>query len=341
MRRKLFSIFVLVSVMEMIGPFAYSQSEKFISELGLDGFFCPGDVEDCYNYFHNKYGDYKDIVVRHYNFFDDLIVSNVEIDSIYDNHISISIRYLEFGKNPYMDEEDVVDPNAVGDGFSLDITCPIPKTIPDYVFSYIFSESLQYNNLGRIRSFSKPIGDFIYSLSEEVADLYSLEQWRNALEKRKKIFSNKKIRIPILALYRSDLFYFVDQSSCTIMQNDNNILSLCYQNYCCGPMFSGITEYVTYQKSTKKKIVTEQDWADLLNIDIKYFKDLVKQAIKEKEKSYYGGCYDNIPSFFVKDNWLCADFCVTSKFHGPRIAIVPLTYDAKQRIPYKDGIEQY
>ena len=77
-------------------------------------------------------------------------------------------------------------------------------------FSYIFSESLQYNNLGRIRSFSKPIGDFIYSLSEEVADLYSLEQWRNALEKRKKIFSNKKIRIPILALYRSDLFYFVE-----------------------------------------------------------------------------------------------------------------------------------
>ena len=332
MRRKIFLILVLVSVMEMFGPFAYSQYEKFISELGLDGFFCPGDVEDCYNYYHNKYGgDYKDIVVRHYNFFDDLIVSNVEIDSIYDNHISISIRYLEFGKNPYMDEEDVVDPNAVGDGFSLDITCPIPKTIPDYVFSYIFSESLQYNNLGRIRSFSKPIGDFIYSLSEEVADLYSLEQWRNALEKRKKIFSNKKIRIPILALYRPDEFYFFDQSSCTIMQNDNNILSLCYYSLCCGPMFAASYEYVTYQLSTKKKIETEQDWADLLNMDIKNFRTIVNKIIKENTEQGFI-CY-NSPTFFVKDNWLCA-YCVVNKHGGPSIALFPLTYDAKYKKPY-------
>ena len=338
MRRKIFLILVLVSVMEMIGTFAYSQYEKFESELGLDGFFCPGDVEDCYNYFHNKYGDYKDIVVRHYNFFDDLIVSNVEIDSIYENKISISIRYLEFGKNPYMDEEDVVDPNAVGDGFSLDITCPIPKTIPDYVFSYIFSGPLNYNNVLRVRAFSKPIGDFIYSLSEEVADLFSLEQWRNALEKRKKTFSNKKIRIPILALYRSDEFYFGEESSCTINQNDKDILSLCYYSLCCGPMFAASYEYVTYQLSTKKKIETEQDWADLLNMDIKNFRTIVNKIIKENTEEQVFDCY-NSPKFFVKGNWLCA-FFVNSKFGGTSIALFPLTYEAKYKKPYVDGVEQ-
>lgn len=324
--------------MEMIGTFAYSQYEKFESELGLDGFFCPEDVEDCYNYFHNKYGDYKDIVVRHYNFFDDLIVSNVEIDSIYDNKISISIRYLEFGKNPYMDEEDVVDPSAVGDGFSLDITCPIPKTIPDYVFSYIFSEPLNYNNLGALRAFSKPIGDFIYSLSEDVADLFSLEQWRNALEKKKKTFSNKKIRIPILALYRPDEFYFGEESSCTINQKGKDILSLCYHSLCCGPSFAGSYEYVTYQLSTKKKIETEQDWADLLNIDIKNFRTIVNKIIKEntEEQGFY--CYDR-PMFFVKGSWLCA-YCAVGKFGGPSIALFPLTQDAKYKKPDLAGDSQ-
>ena len=346
MKSKMLLTLTLVFAMEMMCTFAYAQSyferqidtiesEFRLERLDLDQIE-DESYDDYYKRILEKYGEYTTVVAPFYNFPNKFTFCNLSIyiDTIYDTHMSVSISYIELDS----------DSNIVNDVFSHILTCPIPKTIPNYVFFDKFSGSIDGEFLP---AFSQPVGDFIYSLSEEVSDLLSLEQWRYALKKRKEAFSNnityKEIRIPIdMRLYQYQ-YYFSEYADYYVMQNDNDILSLCYHNACCGPQFSGNTEYDTYQLSTKKKIETEQDWANLLNIDVEKFETIVNKAIKEyegyqDEHGYF--CVDNTPTFFVKGNWLCADFCVNSKFNGPRIALFPWTKDAKRKKPYVDGIEQ-
>jgi hypothetical protein len=349
MKSKMLLTLTLVLAMEMMCTFAYAQSyherqiDKIEAELGLERLvleqFEDESYDDFYKRVHEKYGDYTNVLAPFYNFSNNLALCNldIDIDTIYDTYImSVSISHIDLGHEG--------DSSIVNDAFSHILTCPIPKTIPDYAFFDIFSDPLE---LESPRAFSQPVGNFIYSLSEEVSDLLSLEQWRSALKKRKEALSNmktyKNIRIPIdMRLYQYRFYYF-DYAYCDIMQNDNDILSLRYSNACCGDFFAEWYKYVTYKLGAKKKIETEQDWADLLNIDVVDFETIVNKAIKEyednQEKHGYF-CGDNTPTFFVKGNWLCADFCVDSKFHVPRIALFPLTQDAKQRKPYVDGVEQ-